>query len=89
MKNPIFRSLEDKWRGPLPCTARELVIALVTGALTTVLSHVFFGVIITLVILATLVAWRKRDHDRSDYVECFGRRRLSRIRVYNSNEPES
>lgn len=83
--NPVFRGLEHRWRGPLPCTSVELSIGLVAGGLLTLAVHAVVGVVAGLGVVAALVMWRRVDHDRSDYIRA-ALRRFVRVRAYNANE---
>jgi hypothetical protein len=87
-RNVVFRSIEDKWRGPLPCSWSELSTGVVAGLVAAALSNAVVGGIAGLAVIALLVTWRRLDHDRSDYVSAFLRRRFARVRTYNANEPD-
>ena len=88
-RNVVFRSIEDKWRGPLPCSSSELSAGIVLGLVVAVTSNAVIGGISGLALIAALVTWRRLDHDRSDYVRAFFRRRLSRVGAYNACESDA
>src|SRR5262249_31815501 len=88
-RNAVFRSIEDKWRGPLPCSWSELSAGVLLGLVVAVASNAVVGGLSGLVLVVLLVVWRRLDHDRSDYAQVFLRRRFIFERAYNANEPDT
>jgi hypothetical protein len=86
--NVVFRSIEDKWRGPFPCTGPEIMSGFVAGLLITLPTTLLVGGIASFFMVAGLVVWRRLDQDRSDYVTTFVRRHFTRVRAYNGHAPD-
>jgi hypothetical protein len=84
-KNVVFRSIEDKWRGPLPCSWAELTLGVCLGVPLAVWTNALIAGVSGLGLVALLVMWRRLDHDRSDYLRAFLRRRIAPRGDYNSN----
>jgi hypothetical protein len=87
-RNVVFRSIEDKWRGPLPCSWSELSAGVVLGLAIALFWNAVIAAIAGLALIVVLVSWRRLDHDRSDYVRAFLRRKFRRAGAYNANEPD-
>jgi hypothetical protein len=88
VKNVVFHSIEDKWRGPLPASTSEIVAGLFLGLVGAVLSNPLFGGLVGVSIIASLVVLRRLDHDRSDYVYAFLRRQMKKQGAYNGADPD-
>jgi hypothetical protein len=85
--NPVFRSIESRWRGPLPCAWSELCAGVVVALVVSVLWAAMFGLLAGLTVTTLLRGARAMDHDRSDYLLAV-LRRLVRVRAYNASEPD-
>jgi hypothetical protein len=84
-KNVVFRSIEDKWRGPLPCSSAELSFGVLLAMPMALWTNALIAGVSGLGLVALLVMWRRLDHDRSDYLQAFLRRRLAPKGQYNAN----
>lgn len=87
MENRVYRCIEDKARGFWPFTGPEFLF----GAGLFVLGlgvHLFVGMALFVVGTGTLVAWRRFDHDRSDYASTWLRRRFRRSRSASPATPD-
>jgi hypothetical protein len=88
MKNLVFRSIDDRWRGPLPCSGSEASAGLVVGLLLPAPVQVVAGAIAGIALIAAVVAGGRLDHDGSYYLFAFVRRLARKRGDYNANEPD-
>lgn len=86
-RNVVFRSIETKWRGPLPCSWSEFSVGIMIGLPFAIAFNALVGALVGFMSIATLVLWRRIDHDRTDYVVT-ARLRFVTVRTYNGNEPD-
>lgn len=85
--NPVFRSIETRWRGPLPCAWSELCAGAAVGIGVALFSSAIIGGLTGLAVTTALRGARAADHDRSDYLLA-AFRRLVRVRAYNASAPD-
>lgn len=69
LSNRVFRAVEGRGAGLLPLLPAELVAVLGVVAGGAAALHLFVGVGAGLVLAGGLVAWRRKDRGRSDYVQ--------------------
>ncbi|MEQ8564235.1 MAG: hypothetical protein RMA76_04990 [Deltaproteobacteria bacterium] len=88
MQNRVYRSIEGRSRGLLGFGAQEAACAALTGVLVFFALGPALGLASTVGALGGLLAWRRSDGDRSDYVQAARRRWLQGRRVYRLVEGE-
>src|SRR5262245_15514690 len=83
MRNRVFRCIEDRARGFVGILLGEMVVGFGLLAVGIFVGHPLIGLGTSGVVMAALAGWRKRDHDRVDYVRSAWRRLYARSRVYS------
>ncbi|MEQ9536817.1 MAG: hypothetical protein RIU46_08735 [Deltaproteobacteria bacterium] len=89
MRNRVYRSIEGRSRGLLGFGAQEAACAALTGVLGFWVLGPAFGLASAVGALGGLLAWRRSDGDRSDYVQAARRRWLQGRRVYRLVEADA
>lgn len=74
MRNRVYRSIEGRSRGLLGFGAQEAACAALTGVLGFLALGPAVGLACAVGALGALLAWRRSDGDRSDYVQAAWRR---------------
>lgn len=89
MQNRVYRSIEGRSRGLLGFGAQEAACAALTGVLGFWVLGPAFGLASAVGALGGLLAWRRTDGDRSDYLQAARRRWLEGRRVYRLVEADA
>lgn len=82
LTNRVYRAVEGRGTGLLPLLPAELVVTLGVGAAGWLGVHLFVGLAAAGVVAAVLLAWRRRDRGRADYVKVRLRRALAPLGRY-------
>ena len=87
MKNRVFRCIENRSRGFVGLLLGEVVAGVGVFAAFVLARSPLLGILSGAAVVAALAAWRRRDHDRSDYVLNRWRRVTARERIWSPFGP--
>ena len=88
MRNPVFRSIEEKAHGLVDFTNPERAILVLSLGGWTLLVPLFLAAGITILVGVGLIAWRRSQHNRRDHIVLW-LRRWQRWRRYSMCEPDT
>jgi hypothetical protein len=83
VRNRVFRCIENRARGFVGLLLGEVVAGVAVFAIFIVARSPLIGILAGSGMIAALASWRRRDHDRSDYVTIFWRRATARERMWS------
>ena len=83
MRNRVFRCIENRARGFIGLLAAELIAGLAVFVVLVTAGNPLVGIGLGAAAVAALAAWRRRDHDRSDYAMGWWRRMTAKERIYS------
>ncbi len=86
MKNPIFRAVENRAHGVLPIGLVEFGAGSLAASVCAAAGWGFFGLVVGGVVVGGLLAWRRVDSDRSDYMQASFRIVTGATRAYGAWE---